>query len=58
MTNGNPGPEARRSQAPGRTPGEDTIICLSEGDFCLSFSNFSSCLISLFRIYLHFLISA
>lgn len=34
------------------------IICRSEGDFCLSFSNFSSCLISLFWTRLHFLISA
>lgn len=34
------------------------IICRSEGDFCLSFSSFSSCLISLFWTRLHFLISA
>lgn len=37
---------------------KDTIICRSEGDFCLSFSSFSSCLISLFWTRLHFLISA
>lgn len=37
---------------------KDTIICRSDGDFCLSFSSFSSCLISLFWTRLHFLISA
>lgn len=37
---------------------KDTIICRSEGDFCLNFSSFSSCLISLFWTRLHFLISA
>lgn len=37
---------------------KDMIICRSEGDFCLNFSNFSSCLISLFWTRLHFLISA
>lgn len=38
--------------------GKDTIICRSEGDFCLNLSSFSSCLISLFWTRLHFLISA
>lgn len=54
VTNGHPGPQPK-AQLQGR---KDTIICLSEGDVCLNFSSFSSCLISLFRACLHFLISA
>ena len=34
------------------------MVCLSEWDFCLSFSSFSSCLSSLFQTCLNFLISA
>lgn len=47
---------ARQPQA--QPPGKDTIIRLSEGDFCLNFSSFSSCLISFFWTCLNFLISA
>lgn len=47
---------AQQPQA--RPPGKDTIICRSEGDFCLSFSSFSSCFISFFWTCLNFLISA
>lgn len=53
MTKGHPG-----SAALGPASRKDTIICLSKGDFCLIFSSFSSCLISLFRTRLNFLISA
>lgn len=52
-----PRPEDAQQPQPQR-PGKDTIVCLSEGDFCLSFSSFSSCLISFFWTRLNFLISA
>lgn len=44
--------------APSPCLGKDTMVCLSEGDFCLSLSSFSSCLSSSFWTCLNFLISA
>lgn len=48
MLGGQPGPSGK----------SDTIVCRSEGALCLSFSSFSSCLISCFRTCWNFLISA